>query len=136
MKRLVRSGRGFTLVELLVVLLILGGLASIVVLAITRFLEDGKLEAANTELHQAHAAIEACFADAGVAGTDNGATVNWDGAGDVLTVTSASGAEYDAADYLRSRRFKATYIVSGSGDITGVEAHGWGNITWVNDHWE
>ncbi len=49
----VRSERGFTLVELLVVLLILGGLSSIAVLAITRFLGSGTAEAANTEVHQA-----------------------------------------------------------------------------------
>lgn len=135
-KYVIHSDSGFTLVELLVVMVILGGLSSIVVLAITRFTEDGKLEAANAEVHQVRAAIEACFSDAGVTGTDNGTTVNWDGADDVMTVTGRDGVEYDAADYLRNSGFKATYIISSNGDITGVESHDWGNLTWVDGHWE
>jgi prepilin-type N-terminal cleavage/methylation domain-containing protein len=136
MKHMTRSDRGFTLVELLVVILILGSLTSVVVLAITRFLGEGTVESANAEVHQARAAIEACFLDAGVAGTDNGTTVNWDGAEDVMTVTGSDGMVYDAADFLRGDSFKATYIVSGSGDITGVTVQDWGDITWVDDHWE
>ena len=134
--RLARSGRGFTLVELLVVVLILGVLASVVVLAITRFANRGRTDAANTEASQARAAIVACFSDARVTRTDNGTTVNWDGAEGVMTVTAASGTVYDAADYLRRGRFKATYVVSGSGHICGVASHDWGDITWVGDHWE
>ncbi len=136
MKYVIHSDRGFTLAEMLVVILILGGLSSIVVLAITKFADDGRLEAANAEVHQARVAIDACFSDAGVTGTDNGTTVNWDGAEDVMTVIGRDGAQYDAADYLRNSSFKATYIVSSSGDITGVESHDWGNLTWVNNHWE
>ena len=136
LKHMTRSGRGFTLVELLVVILIMGGLTSIVVLAITRFLGEGTVEAANAEVHQARAAIESCFSEAGVTGTDNATIVNWDGAEDVLTVTGSDGTAYDAADYLRGDNFKATYIVSGSGDITGVTVQDWGDITWVDDHWE
>lgn len=136
MQPVIHSERGFTLAEMLVVILILGGLTSIVVLAITRFTEDGQLDAANAEVYQVRTAIEACLSDAGVTGTDNGTTVSWDGAEDVMTVTGRDGAQYDAADYLRNNCFKATYLVSSSGDITGVESHDWGNLTWVDDHWE
>jgi prepilin-type N-terminal cleavage/methylation domain-containing protein len=136
MKHMTRSDRGFTLVELLVVMLILGGLTSIVVLAITSFLGEGTVEAANAEVHQARAAIEACFSEAGVTGTDNGTIVNWDGTEDMLTVTGSDGTVYDAADYLRGHGFKATYIVSGSGEITGVTVQDWGDLAWVDDHWE
>jgi len=136
MRHVHRSNRGFTLVELLVVILILGGLASVVVLAVTRFLGEGTVESANAEVHQARAAIESCFSEAGVTGTDNGTTVNWDGAEDVMTVTGSDGVTYDAADYLRGDRFKATYTISAGGDITGVTAHDWGDVTWVDDHWE
>ncbi len=133
---LIRSERGFTLAELLVVILILGGLTSIVVLAITRFAGKGTAEAANAEVHQARAAIESCFSEAGVTTTDNAITMNWNGAEDVLTVTGSDGTAYDAADYLRSDRFKATYVVSGNGDITGIASCDWAGITWVDDHWE
>ena len=55
--RAVHGERGFTLAELLVVLVILGALASIAVLAITRFNGKGTAEAANTEAHNAHVAV-------------------------------------------------------------------------------
>lgn len=128
--------RGFTLVELLVVILILGGLASVVVLAITRFLGEGTVEAANTEVHQARVAISSCFLDAGVTCTDNGTSVSWNGSEDVMTVTNSDGVVYDAADYIRSKHFKATYTVDSTGDITGVTAQEWSDITWVDNHWE
>ena len=127
--------RGFTLVELLVVLLILGGLASVAVLAITRFLGKGSVEAANTELHQARIAIECCIAEAG-SQLDIGAPVNWDGSDDVITATSSGGAVYDASDSLRGNRLKATYAVTPAGEIAGVTNQEWSGITWVDDHWE
>jgi len=128
--------RGFTLVELLVVLVILGGLASIAVLAITRFNGKGTAEAANTEVHQASAAITSCIAEAGVNQLDIDAPVNWDGSDDVITATSAGGVVYDASDYLRGNHLQATYTVSPSGEITGVTDQEWSGISWVNDHWE
>jgi len=127
--------RGFTLVELLVVLLILGGLASVAVLAITRFLGKGTVEAANSELHQVRAAIECCIAEAG-SQLDIGAPVDWDGSDDVITATSSGGAVYDASDFLRGNRLKATYKVIPAGEIAEVTNQEWSGITWVDDHWE
>ncbi len=127
--------RGFTLVELLVVLLILGGLASVAVLAVTRFLGKGTVEAANTELHQVRTAIECCIAEAG-SQLDIGAPVNWDGSEDVITATSAEGVVCDASASLRSKRLKATYEVTPTGEVTGVTEQEWPAITWASDHWE
>jgi len=59
--RRVHDERGFTLAELLVVLLILGSLSAIAVLSITRFLGSGTAEAANIEVHNAHTAISAAW---------------------------------------------------------------------------
>jgi type IV pilus assembly protein PilA len=135
--RKARGERGFTLVELLVVLLILGGLATVAVLAITRFLDKGTVEAANTELHQARTAIECCIAEAG-SQLDINAPVDWDGNAGFVTATSAEGDVYDASASLRGKRFKATYIVTPTGEITGVRESEseWPDIRWATDHWE
>ena len=128
--------RGFTLVEMLVVLVILAGLASVVVLAVTRFYGKGTAEAANTEVHNAHAAISCCLADAGVGQLDSDVPVNWDGSNDVVTATSAEGVVYDASTTLRGQRLKATYTVTPAGEITGVSDQEWSGITWEDGQWK
>jgi prepilin-type N-terminal cleavage/methylation domain-containing protein len=128
--------RGFTLVELLAVLLILGGLTSVVALAITRFQGKGTAEAANTEFHNASVAISTCMVEAGETQLDIGAPVRWDGSEDVITATSDGGVVYDASASLRGKRLKATYTVTPTGEITGVTEQEWSGITWVDSHWE
>jgi prepilin-type N-terminal cleavage/methylation domain-containing protein len=135
-KRAVRNERGFTLVELLAVLLILGGLSSIAVLAITRFLGAGVAEAANTEVHNAHAAISCCMLEAGVSQLDAGGPVGWDGSDDVVTATDAGGVVFDAADSLRGKRLKATYQVTPGGEITGVTDQEWVGVSWEDGSWK
>ena len=135
-ERTTNHERGFTLVEMLAVLVILGGLASVVVLAVTRFYGKGTAEAANTEVHNAHAAISSCLVDAGVGQLDTDVPVNWDGSDDVVTATSAGGIVYDASDSLRGKHLKATYTVTPAGDITGVANQEWSGITWENGHWK
>ena len=134
--RAIHNQRGFTLVELLVVMLILGALASVVVLAITRFMGKGTAEVANTEVHNACVAISCCMVDAGVNRLDADAPVNWDGSEGVVTATSNRGVVYDAADSLRSKRLKATYQVTPDGEITGVAAQEWSGVTWEDGSWQ
>lgn len=134
--RAIPGERGFTLVEILVVLLILGALSTVAVLAITRFTGKGTAEAANTEVHNAHAAISSCMVDAGVSQLDIGAPVNWDGSDNVITATSAGGVVHDATASLRGKHLRATYTVTPTGEITGVTDQEWSGITWVDNHWE
>ena len=134
--RTIHNQRGFTLVEMLVVMVILGALASVVVLAITSFMGKGTAEVANTEVHNACVAISCCMVDAGVNRLDADAPVNWDGSEGVVTATSDRGVVYDAADSLRSKRLKATYQVTPDGEITGVAAQEWSGVTWEDGSWQ
>ena len=134
--RTIHNQRGFTLVELLVVLLILGALSTVVVLSLTHFMGKGTAEAANTEEHNACVAISCCMVDAGVNRLDADAPVNWDGSEGVVTATSDRGVVYDAADSLRTQHFKATYQVTPDGEITGVTAQEWSGVTFENGSWK
>ena len=134
--RRVHNERGFTLAEMLVVMIILGCLSAIAVLSITRFLGSGAAEAANTEVHNAHAAISCCLADAGASQLDTDVPVNWNGSEDVITATSTGGVVYDAADTLRGKRLKATYTVTSTGEITGVTDQEWNGVTWEDGRWK
>lgn len=126
--------RGFTLVELLVVIVILGVLAAVAAVAVTRFIGRGTLESANAELKQARTAIHSCMAVAETGQIDGGVPVEWSGGWGVVT---AGGGGSDAAQFLKGGEyFKATYVVSPEGSITGVTTQEWSDITWVDDHWE
>jgi len=136
LRKAYRGERGFTLVELLVVVVILGVLAAVATLAVTKFIGSGNVEAANTELHQAQTAIAAAMADAGV-GTVDATAAAWDGTAGVVEATSTAAVPvtYDAADYLMGRAFKATYQVDINGNIVAGTNVSWSKVTWSGNGW-
>lgn len=110
-----RSRKGFTLVELIVVIAIIGVLAAIIVPTTLHFVNQGRDEAANTELANIRDAvnngltltpqytatnIEAILEQAGVTSTDNTITITIDGTAGQITFSSSyqiDGANITAA---------------------------------------
>lgn len=98
--------KGFTLVELLIVVAILGILALIVVPNVSAFFTTGNLAAANTEASNVETAALAYYAETG----------NWPADSTALS------------SYLEGQT-KATYVLS-DGQIAGVSVDNWPGISW------
>ena len=137
-RKMCRGEKGFTLIEQLVVIIILGVLAAVVTLAVTRFIGKGVLESANAELVTVQAATESALAEAN-SGTLLGIGTAWSGA--VAGSPYAQGTSENAtvAEMMRTHVLKAAYTFNSSGDVIGGDpsiSGGWGaKITWSTDHW-
>ena len=112
LKRLHRDSRGFTLVELLIVVAILGVLSAIVLPNFTGITERGKEEAAAAELAIVQTAMDVLMANQIISS---------------VTVTAATDNMSDFPDdnglypnYLRTATTTGTYACGATGNVTQV----------------
>ena len=145
MKMIHRGEKGFTLIEFLVVIAILGVIAAVVALNVGNFFGRGTLQAANTELHQVQTAIIAGMADGEtglLSGGCNGGSfpAPWSGGNATIWIDGPGGTDdvcdafdFDCSDYVYGP-FRATYNIDQDGSIASATCDGvgqWGTgIAW------
>ncbi|MBA7640207.1 hypothetical protein ES703_47872 [subsurface metagenome] len=111
LKRFHRGNKGFTLVELLIVIAIVGVLAGVVIPRVTQFIGRGETEAAKAEAVSVQTAMDTMMVEEGLTSVTAVTTPTTD-----MSAFPTGNALYQ--DYLRSQYTTGTYTCTDTGAVT------------------
>lgn len=125
-----RGKWGFTLIEIMVVVAILGLLAAIVIPNVINFRNEGLVDAANTEHYNTQLAVLVAMTDQKVSSLADGGDVQPNNA-DVSVATGNSDDidEIEMTDFLTGI-LQAIYTIGTDGHITDATTTGLTNSKW------
>ncbi|AHB12950.1 MULTISPECIES: type II secretion system protein [Dehalococcoides] len=127
---------GFTLIEILVVVAILGALAGVIIPNVIKFMHEGKVESANTELANVRLAVLSAMVDVETNTLNDGGTV---GPGHTSNVTYGSpSTDLPVYSFIMGEVI-GIYTLNEKGLIVSAEmpeGSDWEGLTFVNGAWQ